>query len=99
MGKIISEPLPYAPPPYELADASALQALARGDATAEQQQRALVWVINSAAGTYDVEYRNDPRDHAFVSGRRFVGLAIVKLVKLNLGALSTAEAKRQRRDE
>jgi hypothetical protein len=81
------EPLPFNPPPYELADASALQACVRGDATPDQQQRAINWIVNGACGTYDLEYRTDARDHAFTSGRRFVGLEIVKLIKLNVGKL------------
>lgn len=81
-------PLPYAPPPYTDADIAALQALQRGDATPEQQQRAVDWIVNQAAATYDLEYRPDSRDHAFCSGRRFVGLQIVKMLKLNLAALN-----------
>lgn len=84
-------PSPVAPPAWELPDASALQALARGEATPEQQQRALNWIIHNACGTYDLDYRPDPRDHAAVSGRRFVGLEIVKLIKLNLGAFRKQE--------
>lgn len=80
------DPAPFAPAPWENADAAAVQALAVGKATPDQQQRALNWMINSAAGTYDLEYRTEPRDHAFASGRRFVGLQIVKLLKINLAA-------------
>lgn len=85
--KVLEEPVCYLPPDWDPTDAGAIQALARGDATKEQQQRALNWIIYGAANTYDLEYRTDPRAHAFVSGRRFVGLQIVKLIKLKLGAL------------
>lgn len=81
-------PAVFAPPEYDLPDASALQALAKGEADKGQQQRALNWLVNQACGTYDLEYRTDQRDHAFASGRRFVGLQIVKLLKLNVSALS-----------
>ena len=80
-------PLPYAPAAYEEADVAALQALQRGEATPEQQKRAIEWVVNNAAGTYDLEYRTEARDHAFCSGRRFVGLQVVKMLKLNLAAI------------
>lgn len=76
-----------APAPYEIPDMSALQALEFGTATPEQQKRALNWVIVNACGTYDLEYRSDARDHAFASGRRFVGLQILKMLKLNVGKL------------
>lgn len=79
-------PQVWEPAKWDTADASALQALVRGDADAHQQQRALNWIIYNAAGTYDLEYRAEPRDHAFASGRRFVGLQIVKMLKLNTAA-------------
>lgn len=62
----------------------------RGDATKDQQQRALKFVIESLAGTYEVSYRpgaEGARDTDFAEGRRFVGLQIVKMLKLNLSAL------------
>jgi len=85
-------PLPYAPIPYEDADVAAMQALQRGDATPEQQKRALEWIVKSAAGTYDLEYRPDTRDHAFCSGKRFVGLQVVKLLHISLAALNRRPA-------
>lgn len=77
---------PWLPPSWELADSSALKALERGDANQDQQQRALKWILNSACATYDMSYRpggDGDRDTAFAEGRRFVGLNIVKLLKLN----------------
>lgn len=88
----IAPPDVFAPPPYELADATALQALAKGEADEGQQRRALNWLVNNACGTYDLEYRSNDRDHAFASGRRFVGLQIVKMLKLNVTALSKKSA-------
>lgn len=86
--KHVAQPAPYTPAPYTDADVAALQALQRGEATPEQQKRALEWIVNAAANTYDLEYRTEPRDHAFCSGRRFVGLQIVKMLKLSLAALN-----------
>ena len=85
--KKIEAPSAITPTPWELADASAMQALVKGEATADQQKRALNWIIYSACGTYDLDYRPDPREHALVSGKRVVGLEIVKLIKVNTGAL------------
>lgn len=81
---------PHIPPPYELADISAVQALARGDATPEQQQRVLKWVIERAAGAYEFNYYPTDRDTAFALGRSFVGQQLVKLTNL-----SVADIKRQ----
>lgn len=80
------EPIAVSPAVYELPDIAAVQALERGEATPEQQQRALRWIVEQAAGTYEVDYRENDRAHAFVSGRRFVGLQIVKLLKLSATA-------------
>jgi hypothetical protein len=74
----------WAPPVYDVADVSAVQALMNGTAEAHQQQRALRWIIEVACGTYDMSYRPDSsRDTDFAEGRRFVGLQLVKLTKLN----------------
>lgn len=81
------EPPACAPAPYEIPDVAAVQALEKGTATPEQQRRALAWMVNNACGTYDLEYRTDQRDHAFASGRRFVGLQVVKMLKINLSKL------------
>jgi len=82
---------PHVPAPYELADASAIQALHRGDASADQQQRALKWLIERAAGAYEFQFYPSDRETAFALGRGFVGQQIVKLLKLDLSTLRRAE--------
>ena len=78
---------PAVPAEYELADADAIQALIRGDANEDQQERALKWVVEQAAGTYQFHYYSSERDTAFALGRAFVGQQIVKMTKMNLSAL------------
>lgn len=78
---------PHIPADYTLADASAIQALHRGDASADQQQRALRWLIEQASGTYEFQFYPSDRETAFALGRGFVGQQIVKLVKLDLSSL------------
>lgn len=85
--KKFTEPPANLPAIYDIPDVAAIQALAFGTATPDQQRRALEWIVNSACGTYDSEYRSNDREHAYASGRRFVGLQIVKMTKLNLGKL------------
>lgn len=89
---------PWLPPSYEDVDVMAIQALARGEAQPHQQKRALDWIIDSAAGTYDMSYRpgsDGRRDTDFAEGRRSVGLAIVKLVKLKIGMLRGKDGGRE----
>jgi len=76
----------WMPAPYSYADVVAVRAVATGEATPEQQKRALDWLIHSAAGAYEISFRSDgqggDRETAFAEGRRFVGLQLVKLVNL-----------------
>lgn len=68
---------------YGVAEISAIQALERGEATPEQQKRALAWIINHAAGTYNSTFHPDgAHTSAFAEGRRYVGLQCIKLLKL-----------------
>ena len=85
--KKAANPTPAVPAPYALADADAVQALARGDANEQQQQRALKWIVEVGAGAYEFHYYPSERDTAFALGRAFVGQQVVKLTKLNLSAL------------
>ena len=79
---------PQIPPPYDLPDVSAIQALHRGDATPDQQQRALKWIVERAAGAYEFNYYPTDRDTSFALGRAFVGQQVVKLLKLSLAELN-----------
>jgi len=93
----LEEHAPWLPPAYENADVAAIQALARGAATADQQKRALAWVIEQAADTYGMSYRpggvEGDRDTVFAEGRRFVGNQVVKLTKLKMGQLERRKEK------
>lgn len=91
--QVVNDNAPWKPAAWELADAGAIQALARGDATKDQQGRALKWVIESASAAYDMSYRpgDSSRDTDFAEGRRSVGLQIVKLLKMNLSELRRKE--------
>ena len=84
-------PPPWVPAKFDVADAAALQALSKGEATPDQQQRALNWIVYSACGTYDLEYRPDTRDHAFASGKRSVGLQIISVLKTVISKLKEAK--------
>ena len=85
---------PIHPVDFVTADVVAIQALMKGDADSNQQKRALDWIINIAAGTYDLSYRpgvEGERDTAFSEGKRFVGLSIVKMTRLNAMKLRSEE--------
>lgn len=76
-------PEAWHPTPWEPADAWALKALAAGKANESQQRRALSFVIERLAGTYDVSFRPDSaRATDFAEGKRFVGLQLVKLLNM-----------------
>lgn len=74
----------FKPPQYEAADVTAIQQLERGEAGPEMQKRALNWIIVHASELYEQSYRpGDPHETSFAEGRRFVGNAIVKMLKLD----------------
>ena len=86
---------PWLPSDYEIADAASIQALQRGDATPDQQRRALSFIITTLAGTYDSTYFSGADgDSSFAQGKRWVGLQLVKLANLALSRL-TAEPREQ----
>lgn len=80
---------PWHPALYEEYDVYAMQALARGEASEGQQKRALKWIIEKAAMTYDEPFVPDnARVTDNLLGRRSVGLQIVKLLNLNPSVIS-----------
>lgn len=71
------------PPEYDVADIRAIQAFAAGTANNEEQVRAFRWIVEKACATFDEPFRpaqSDVRD--YMLGRRSVGLAVIKLMKL-----------------
>jgi len=86
----------WLPSEWDLPDASALQALSRGEADEHQQRRALACIVEKLAGTYEHTFVPGAQDQTiYLEGRRSVGLQIVKLLKVDLGALRQAEAAAQ----
>ena len=82
----------WLPSPWELADITALQAVAAGNASPEQQRRALDWIVLQAAATYERTYRPESaRDTDFMCGRQYVGQQIRMLLTLNPSALRRNE--------
>lgn len=79
------------PPDYLPVHIEAFQAMNRGDATPHQQKLALRWLIEEAAGTYNLSFApENERLTSFAEGRRFVGLQVVKMLKLNASKLKEA---------
>ena len=73
------------------ADVAALQAMRRGEATADQQVRAMEFILETISDRNGMSYRpgglEGDRDTAFAEGRRFVGNQMVKLTKLPLSKI------------
>ena len=67
------------------ADIYAIKALSAGTASEAQQHRALKWILEEASVYDGLSYspgENGRRDSDFAEGRRFVGLAIAKLIRM-----------------
>ncbi len=79
---------PWLPVEYTDRDIGAIQALARGEADAATQQHALRFIVENISECYDMAWvPESDRASCFAAGKRHVGLQIVKLTKLNIGAL------------
>ena len=73
---------------YDEADVMAIKALAEGNAGPSQQKRALEWIIHKAARTFDEPFIPGHADvTANMTGRRSVGLQIIKLVNVPVSIL------------
>lgn len=69
------------------ADAAALQAVRRGEATPDQQARAMEFIVGTVSDRNGMSFYPGPdgdRETAFAEGRRFVGNQIVKLTNTPL---------------
>lgn len=82
MAKRVVEP--WKPATYTKADVAALQSLEKGVAGPHEQQRALKFIVEELGMTYQHTHFEGDRDTCFANGRRFVGLQIVKLLRLKV---------------
>lgn len=76
----------------------ALKALQAGEATPEQQQVALNFIIHVVSRRFDIPYFPDSdRDSAFATGRLFVGEQILKLLSLKADEMQPTPQPPKRR--
>lgn len=70
---------------WEAPDASAIQALFRGDANEVQQKRAINFITNDLCALPFLAYdQKNQRNTDFALGKQSVGHAIVRLMRLNV---------------
>lgn len=79
------------PAAFALADAEAVQALMRADATPEQQKRGMNWILNNACALSTWGYRENERETAVALGRQFVGQQIVGIARVNLAQMRKSQ--------
>lgn len=91
------------PATWTPADARAIQALHAGEATPEQQKRALMWILVKGCGQGSNPFRlggvDGQRETDFASGRLFVSDQIIGLIKINLAAILYTEDERKKDDK
>ncbi|RWF71873.1 hypothetical protein [Mesorhizobium sp.] len=81
-----------APAAYDKLDVEAVKAVAGGNASAGQQKRALAWIVNHAARTYDEPFvPGAPDVCAHLTGRMNVGRQILKLVNTPIHLLTNGK--------
>jgi hypothetical protein len=75
-----------------LPDAHAIQAVMDGRADEEQQKRAIRAIVEGVCQTYELSYSPDSElDTVFAEGKRFVGLQLVTLMRLNISTIIRAK--------
>lgn len=84
---------PWATAKYEIADVAAIQALNRGEASPDQQRRALEWIVERAAQVGDDAFvPGHAETTQYLIGRQSVGKQVIKLLKLNLSLLRSQKS-------
>lgn len=86
----LADNAPWKPAPYTPAQAAAIQALLTGAASPQQQKVAIDFIVRDLCRTYDLSYRPGEagrRDTDFAEGRRAVGLQLVLMLNVKIGAL------------
>ena len=88
---------PWMPVSVVKADAAALQAMRRGEATADQQVRAMEVIIGKISDRNGMSFRpgglEGARESDFAEGKRFVGNQIVKLTNTPLSKFDEEKTK------
>lgn len=87
---------PWVPPKWKKPDVAALQALLRGEATPDQQIRAINYIVVALCGVNEMSFRAGPdgeRETAFAEGRRFVGHRITTMTKIPLSKIKEEKSK------
>lgn len=69
--------------PFDAFDWGSIQACFRGEASAHQQRRVIEWLLY-ASGNHETSYRRDPHAQAFVEGRRFLGVQLVRILNMTM---------------
>lgn len=81
-------------------DVYALQAMERGEATPDQQKRALYWIIHFACQTHSFCLTPESdRLSAIFDGRRFAGLQIIKLLKINMADMKDLRRRKAEQEK
>lgn len=86
---------PWAPPEATVSEVAAIKALAVGNASPDQQRRALDFIIERVAGTYEEVYcpgDGGNRDTAYALGKRRVGTYIVSLLSADIRRFKTDQS-------
>lgn len=84
------------PAPFNVAQATAVQALSAGVANEGQQKTALEWILKDACGLPLWPYRKDQRETDIALGRQFVGQQIMGLIKVNVSTMRKREGLEER---
>ena len=83
----------FEPAPLRAMDAVAIQAIAAGTASEEQQKHGLKWILESPCALQVWAYRDTQRESDIALGRQFAGQHIVSAMTANVATLKKREEK------
>ena len=92
--KHIPPAVPWEPVELEDYEIRAIKALFAGNASDAQQKTGMDVIVNKFAATYDQSFRpgiDGARATDFAEGKRYVGLQLVTMTKVNIGELERRE--------
>ncbi len=76
---------PWEPQKWKKHEVAAIQAVHAGKATEDQQKAAMKYIIEGLGMVGQPVWFPDERETSYANGRQYVGLQLIKLIKLNLG--------------
>lgn len=82
-------------PEHKLADIAAIKALYIGEASPDQQKRALTWIIQKMSNVSGSSFDSDPATYGFKEGKRKIGIDLTYVLSTSLDVFKTKKGTKK----